>query len=43
MAEKPNIGFKIIGTIKSVKGKCNAGHKSLLKLYIQANLKETMR
>jgi len=27
MAEKPKIGYKIIGTIKSVKGFCNAGHK----------------
>ncbi|MHA2039754.1 MAG: TIGR04076 family protein [Promethearchaeota archaeon] len=22
-----NVGYKIIGTIKEVKGKCNAGHK----------------
>ncbi len=27
MAEKLKIGFRIIGTIKSVKGHCNAGHK----------------
>ena len=27
MAEKPKIGYKVIGTIKSVKGFCNAGHK----------------
>ena len=27
MAEKPKIGYKVIGTIRSVKGFCNAGHK----------------
>ncbi|MFX1446241.1 MAG: TIGR04076 family protein [Promethearchaeota archaeon] len=27
MAKKPKIGYKIIGTIKSVKGFCTAGHK----------------
>lgn len=26
MAKKPKIGYKVIGTIKSVKGFCNAGH-----------------
>ena len=28
MAEKPKFGYKVIGTIKSVKGFCNAGHKA---------------
>ena len=28
MVEYPSIGYKIIGTIKSVKGHCNAGHKA---------------
>ncbi|MFX1294662.1 MAG: TIGR04076 family protein [Promethearchaeota archaeon] len=27
MSEKPQIGYRIIGTIKKVKGNCNAGHK----------------
>ncbi len=27
MANDPGVGFKVIGTIKSVKGHCNAGHK----------------
>ncbi|MHA2429988.1 MAG: TIGR04076 family protein [Promethearchaeota archaeon] len=27
LSEKPKIGYKIIGTIKSVKGTCSAGHK----------------
>lgn len=26
-ADKPKHGYKVIGTIKSVKGHCNAGHK----------------
>ena len=32
MAEKPKIGYRIIGTIKSVKGSCSAGHKKGDKL-----------
>lgn len=27
MENKPKIGYKIIGTIKDIKGHCNAGHK----------------
>ena len=27
MEEKPRIGHRVIGTIKAVKGHCNAGHK----------------
>ncbi|MCX8021648.1 MAG: TIGR04076 family protein [Syntrophorhabdaceae bacterium] len=27
MAEDPKIGYKVIGTITSVKGNCNAGHR----------------
>ncbi len=28
MANDPKVGFQVIGTIKSVKGHCNAGHKA---------------
>jgi len=28
MVDYPSIGYKIIGAIKSVKGHCNAGHKT---------------
>ncbi|MFX1498061.1 MAG: TIGR04076 family protein [Promethearchaeota archaeon] len=27
MSEPPKLGYKIIGTIKNVKGTCSAGHK----------------
>jgi len=27
MSKLPQIGFKVIGTIKEIKGFCNAGHK----------------
>lgn len=27
MAEEPRIGFRVVGTIKEVKGSCSAGHK----------------
>ena len=27
MAEKPKIGYRVVGTIKKVKGDCSAGHK----------------
>lgn len=27
MTEKPKFGYRITGTIKKVKGSCNAGHK----------------
>lgn len=27
MTEKPKLGYRIIGTIKNVKGQCSAGHK----------------
>jgi uncharacterized repeat protein (TIGR04076 family) len=27
MANDPKVGFPVVGTIKSVKGHCNAGHK----------------
>jgi uncharacterized repeat protein (TIGR04076 family) len=27
MAAEPRFGFRVVGTIKSVKGHCNAGHK----------------
>jgi uncharacterized repeat protein (TIGR04076 family) len=27
MADKPKFGHRVVGTIKSVKGHCNAGHK----------------
>jgi uncharacterized repeat protein (TIGR04076 family) len=27
MVEKLKIGYRVVGTIKSVKGVCNAGHK----------------
>jgi len=27
MAEVKGIGYRVVGTIKSVKGHCNAGHK----------------
>ena len=27
MTEKPKLGYRIMGTIKNVKGKCSAGHK----------------
>ncbi|MEM2465074.1 MAG: TIGR04076 family protein [Nitrososphaerota archaeon] len=27
MQEKPRIGFRVIGTIKEIKGRCSAGHK----------------
>lgn len=28
MAERKQIGYKVVGTIKSVKGHCSAGHKA---------------
>ncbi len=27
MAEKPSVGYRVVGTIKGAKGYCNAGHK----------------
>jgi uncharacterized repeat protein (TIGR04076 family) len=27
MEEKPTIGYRIVGTVKGVKGSCHAGHK----------------
>ncbi|MGO9119382.1 MAG: TIGR04076 family protein [Desulfomonilaceae bacterium] len=27
MEEKPGFGYRVLGTIKGVKGPCNAGHK----------------
>jgi len=27
MAEKLKIGYRVVGTIKEIKGNCNAGHK----------------
>jgi uncharacterized repeat protein (TIGR04076 family) len=27
MAEEKRIGYQVVGTIKSIKGHCNAGHK----------------
>jgi uncharacterized repeat protein (TIGR04076 family) len=27
MEEKPRVGYRVLGTIKGVKGSCNAGHK----------------
>jgi uncharacterized repeat protein (TIGR04076 family) len=27
MAQDPGIGFRVVATVKSVKGKCNAGHQ----------------
>ncbi|MFX0042985.1 MAG: TIGR04076 family protein [Candidatus Hodarchaeota archaeon] len=27
MEDKPKVGYQIIGTIKDIKGHCNAGHK----------------
>lgn len=27
MAEYPKIGYRVVGTIKTIKGKCSAGHQ----------------
>ena len=37
MAEKQQIGYRIIGTIKKVKGNCNAGHKKGDKLELSGH------
>jgi len=27
MSKMPKIGYRVVGTVKSIKGKCSAGHK----------------
>ncbi len=37
MAAEPRFGFRVVGTIKSVKGHCNAGHKVGQKLELSGH------
>lgn len=37
MAAEPRFGFRVVGTIKSVKGHCNAGHKAGQRLELSGH------